>query len=209
MAEYRRRKRAHRRSAAPAVSATIAAVLLVAIAVSRSAPLVAAAVVASGAGVVRRLTRVPAEIDAWRRGGIGERRTAKLLRPLERRGYVVLHDLGVPGSAANLDHLVIGPTGVWLVDSKRWRGHIVVDPTGLLWHGRRPAREVLRTVWWEAHHVDQALADAGCPVMTRPVLAIHDGWLPAPVLIADGVVITPAWGLAQALESAPPTLTPS
>jgi Nuclease-related domain len=49
---------------------------------------------------------------AWRRGAGGERRTARLLEPLERQGWVVLHDLAVPGSRANIDHLVIGPSGV-------------------------------------------------------------------------------------------------
>jgi len=34
---------------------------------------------------------------------------ARLLGPLGRQGWVVLHDLAVPGSRANLDHLVIGP----------------------------------------------------------------------------------------------------
>jgi Nuclease-related domain len=48
---------------------------------------------------------------AWRRGAAGERRTARLLSPLERQGWVVLHDLAVPGSRANIDHLVIGPGG--------------------------------------------------------------------------------------------------
>jgi hypothetical protein len=56
---------------------------------------------------------VPAQPDAvaWRRGAAGERRTARLLGPLERQGWAVLHDLAVPGSPANLDHLAIGPGG--------------------------------------------------------------------------------------------------
>ncbi|MFL6217548.1 MAG: nuclease-related domain-containing protein, partial [Actinomycetes bacterium] len=40
---------------------------------------------------------------AWRRGASGERRTARLLDPLERHGWAVLHDLAVPGSRANVD----------------------------------------------------------------------------------------------------------
>jgi hypothetical protein len=48
---------------------------------------------------------------AWRRGAAGERRTARLPSPLARHGWVVLHDLAIPGSPANLDHLVIGPGG--------------------------------------------------------------------------------------------------
>jgi hypothetical protein len=48
---------------------------------------------------------------AWRRGAEGERRTARLLGPLARQGWVALHDLAIPSSRANLDHLVIGPGG--------------------------------------------------------------------------------------------------
>jgi hypothetical protein len=40
---------------------------------------------------------------AWRRGAAGERRTARLLDPLERQGWAVLHDLAVHGSDANVD----------------------------------------------------------------------------------------------------------
>ena len=40
---------------------------------------------------------------AWRQGASGERRTARLLAPLERHGWAVLHDLAVPNSTANLD----------------------------------------------------------------------------------------------------------
>jgi hypothetical protein len=40
---------------------------------------------------------------AWRRGAAGERRTARLLGPLERHGWAILHDLAVPGSQANID----------------------------------------------------------------------------------------------------------
>jgi hypothetical protein len=32
-----------------------------------------------------------------------ERRTARLLAPLERHGWAVLHDLAIPGSQANID----------------------------------------------------------------------------------------------------------
>jgi Nuclease-related domain len=46
-------------------------------------------------------------------GAVGERRTAGLLALLERQGWAVLHDLAIPGSAANIDHLVIGPGGGW------------------------------------------------------------------------------------------------
>jgi hypothetical protein len=89
------------------------------------------------------------EAVAWRRGAAGERRTARLLGPLEGQGWVVLHDLAVPGSRANVDHLVIGPGGVFVVDSKQYSGRLQLDSSGRLWRGRYPlaphsARGVVR-----------------------------------------------------------------
>ena len=76
--------------------------------------------------------RPSSDAIAWRRGAAGERRTARRLAQLERHGWAVLHDLAVPGSRANLDHLVIGPGGVFVIDSKQYRGRLQLDPSGRL-----------------------------------------------------------------------------
>lgn len=67
----------------------------------------------------------PAWIENWQDGAVGEQWTGKALSPLEARGWVVLHDL--PGERGNLDHVVVGPGGVFLLDSKRWRGSTTVS----------------------------------------------------------------------------------
>lgn len=56
-------------------------------------------------------------------GRSGELATADVLDPLTRawRGPTVLHDLGVPASAANIDHVVVAGRRVVVVDSKVWR----------------------------------------------------------------------------------------
>jgi hypothetical protein len=41
------------------------------------------------------------------------------------------------GSRANIDHLVIGPTGAFVVDAKNYRGRLSFSK-GTLWHGRYP-----------------------------------------------------------------------
>jgi hypothetical protein len=58
--------------------------------------------VAAGLGWLLRF-RVSPDTLAWRRGAAGERHTARQLAPLGRRGWAVLHDLAIPGSAANID----------------------------------------------------------------------------------------------------------
>jgi hypothetical protein len=112
---------------------------------------------------------------AWRRGATGEQRTARLLSPLERQGWVVLHDLAVPGSRANLDHLVIGPGGVFVIDSKHYRGRLHFDPSGRLWHGRYPLTAVLGAVSFEADRAAQVLAD---PHVVVPIVAVHGAQVP-------------------------------
>jgi hypothetical protein len=68
------------------------------------------ALVAMAAGWGLRFRPSPDAV-AWRRGAVGERRTARLLGQLERHEWAILQDLAVPGSPANIDHLAIGPGG--------------------------------------------------------------------------------------------------
>jgi Nuclease-related domain len=72
--------------------------------------LVVGGLAATAAGWGLRFRPSP-DACAWRRGAVGERCAARLLGQLERHGWAVLHDMAVPGSPANLDHLVIGPDG--------------------------------------------------------------------------------------------------
>jgi hypothetical protein len=86
---------------AAVVAAGVAAWLIAArVAPNLAAP--AGVMVAAGLGWLLRF-RTSADTVAWRRGASGERRTARLLAPLERRGWAVLHDLAIPNSQANID----------------------------------------------------------------------------------------------------------
>jgi hypothetical protein len=48
-----------------------------------------------------------------------ERRVGAFLERELDDAAIVLHDLRVPGSRASIDHVVVAPSGVWVVDS-RW-----------------------------------------------------------------------------------------
>jgi hypothetical protein len=76
----------------------------------------------------------PHHIEQWRQGAEGERRTAKALRKLRRRGWHVVHDLA--DGRANRDHVVVGPGGVFLLDTKSPGGRVTVK--GDVWHVDRP-----------------------------------------------------------------------
>src|SRR5215217_3420813 len=126
--------------------------------------------VAAGLGWRLRF-RVAADTLAWRRGAAGERRTARLLAPLERRGWAVLHDLAIPGSQANIDHLVIGPGGVVVIDTKQYRGRLQLDRDTMLWHGRHLLVSTLRRVRWEADQADEVLGIAD--IQVGAIVAVH------------------------------------
>jgi Nuclease-related domain len=61
----------------------------------------------------------------WRTGAEGEQNLAALLakRCLD---VPMLHDRAVPRSRANIDHIAIAPTGVYVIDCKRYKGKIEV-----------------------------------------------------------------------------------
>ena len=60
----------------------------------------------------------PHSTVAWAYGANGERALGNLLDPLRDEGLAVLHDRRIPGSKANIDHVVIAPWGVFVVDAK-------------------------------------------------------------------------------------------
>jgi hypothetical protein len=143
---------------------------------------------------------------AWRRGAVGERRTARLLGQLERRGWAVLHDLALPGSRANIDHLVIGPGGVFVIDSKQYRGRLQLDRSGRLWHGRYPLAPALRAVSFEADQAAQVLTDAD--VVVVPIVAVHGAQVPGGNVVTQGVPVVAARRLPSMLRALPAVLGP-
>jgi hypothetical protein len=143
---------------------------------------------------------------AWRRGAAGERRTARLLDPLERDGWAVLHDLALPGSRANLDHLAIGPGGVFVIDSKHYRGRLQLDPSGRLWHGRYPLAPALRAVSFEADQTALVLTDPD--VVVVPVMAVHGAQVPWGKMVVNGVPVVAARRLPSMLRQLPAVLGP-
>ncbi|HEX8861978.1 MAG TPA: nuclease-related domain-containing protein [Actinomycetes bacterium] len=176
------------------LAGVIAAGVLAGTLTHSAGPRLAGPAAALAAGLVgwRLRFRVSAETAAWRRGARGERRTARALRKLIRQGWTVLHDVAIPGSRANGDHLLIGPPGVFLVDSKAWHGHITQAIDGQAWHNGHHLDQVIATVRWEAEQVAGAL---GASVL--PLLCVHDTDIPWDEIYVDNVpVLTPTRPLA-------------
>lgn len=93
----------------------------------------------SGGSAERRAEELRARgkrsAGAWAAGADGERRVAAALAALPS-DWLVLHDrLLMPGLAeSNLDHLLVGPPGIVLIDAKNWAGHIAEQSGSVYQH---------------------------------------------------------------------------
>ena len=66
----------------------------------------------------------PRYVEKWQAGAEGERKTARALRRLERTGWTVRHD--VQRRYGNYDHIALGPSGVYLLETKKLEGVVEI-----------------------------------------------------------------------------------
>jgi len=66
---------------------------------------------------------------AWDIGAVGEERLGSRLNDLASDTLRLLHDRRIPGTRGNIDHLAVTPTGVYVIDAKRYKGspHLKVE----------------------------------------------------------------------------------
>lgn len=156
---------------------------------------------------------VPVNVDRWRVGAAGERRTERALRPLQRVGWTITHDLDLPG-AGNIDHLAVGPAGVFVLDSKAWGGVVSVDQDGATitprddpdaaWVARGQHRGAART----AARVSRALAAAaGMRTPAARSVVVVWGTFPQQVVASGGVTYVAGEHLHDWLLGQPSCLT--
>jgi len=89
-----------------------------------------------------------------------EKRLALTLAALEPRGYRVLSDRRWPGSArAQVDFIVVGPSGVWIVDAKSWRD--VRIERGRVFRGQADVTDDFGPIAQLAATTESALAELG------------------------------------------------
>lgn len=133
-------------------------------------------------GWINRLADERPSTRAWAVGAGGEEKLEAAL--LTVPGIEVLHDRRIPRSAANIDHIVVAPSGVFVVDTKRYAGRIQLRrrgsffrPEDRLYVGRFDRTRDVEGVKAQAAIVELALLDSPIepkPTIT-PVLCFIDG----------------------------------
>ena len=82
----------------------------------------------------------------FRKGATGEALVGFLLEGLPD-DYMVIHGLKLNPRSGDIDHIVVGPSGVYAIDTKNWRGVITADGKGeLLLNGKPPDKPAIRNL---------------------------------------------------------------
>jgi hypothetical protein len=162
--------------------------------------------VGSARTLLSRLLGVRTDDRTSQEGAAGERGAGWWLGRLPE-GWFVFHDLPVGHRGANIDHLVIGPGGVFTVNTKYLFGEIVVYQRSITHEGSRT--DYLSKASAEARRAASLLSAAiDRTVQVRGVLAIlADEWT-----IVDeprDVLVRGPRGAKNLMLNQPPALRPS
>lgn len=162
-------------------------------------------------GLILALSDDPRSVRSWETGSVGERQLGERLNAFRERGFGVLHDRRIPGSKANIDHLVIAPAGVFVIDAKRYTGRVerrdrgwIMERDWRLYVRGRDKTTLAGAMQKQVDAVRGALDGETCP--TIPVLCFIDaewGFFAQPFKIGAVHVVWPK-ALYELLGSAGP-----
>jgi len=150
--------------------------------------LTAAAIVAILDTVHR--SRTTAVIPAAVRVTSAQRRTRRRLLLARRSGYLTLNGRAIPGSDCIIDHLIVGPAGVFAVDSERWDRRLPLRATqgGHLYHGPYSQTSRLKHAQMEAAMAGRLISETlGRKQRIRPAMVIYGPTVPWTVARIGGV----------------------
>jgi hypothetical protein len=129
--------------------------------------------------IYRSRTEFNGPEGAWL--SVAQRRTVSQLARMERKGYRATHFVSLPHSDDQIDHLVIGPAGVFAIDSEAWDRRMPVRTSSHreLWHGPNSMKDRLEHARGEATQAAELLsATLGSPVSVRPTMAVYGPKIP-------------------------------
>ena len=156
--------------------------------------------------IILALRDAPQHERSWARGAGGEELVERALRK-RCPDVPVLHDRRIPGSKANIDHIAVAASGVWVIDTKRYNGKLeVAKPlfgTPTLKVGGRDKTKLVDGLAKQVELVTDAVAAGGVEVPVHGCFCFVDTELPMfGVATIDGLRIFGRRGLAKQLNAA-------
>jgi hypothetical protein len=79
-------------------------------------------------GLLLALQDAPQHESAFHQGALAERAVADSLAiRTDSERVITLHNRRMPSGRGDIDHLAIAPTGVWVIDTKDWKGKVEIS----------------------------------------------------------------------------------
>jgi hypothetical protein len=131
------------------------------------------------------------------------KKTNKQLKKMRREGYYTLNARPIPDSREFIDHLVVGPTGVYAIDSEKWDPRLPIRTWNgkKLYHGPQSQKDRLEHAVWEAKQASEILSGAlGSEIAVKPALAIYGPKIPWDITTIRNVDVFTGTSLVKYLK---------
>ena len=140
------------------------------------------------------------EAQKWAKGAKGERKIGKILDEIAlENNFKVLHDRTIPKSKANVDHILVTPKGVFIIDAKNYKGKVEIRNDGgwfspekdkLIVDGRNRSK-LIEGVKWQISRLEEELAKNNLAPNLIGVLGFVEAQWPffGKPLMVDGVFL--------------------
>ncbi len=115
--------------------------------------------------------------------------------------YAVFNGLRLGGGKQNFDHIIVGPAGVFVVETKNWKGSVEFHDGKLYAGGKEPSRPPLKQVKAATAELVAYIDDAGCgDLPVHSVLCFLGTELPEEIMNVNGVVVCSGARLVDVLQ---------
>ena len=115
--------------------------------------------------------------------------------------YAVFNGLRLGGGKQNFDHIVVGPAGVFVVETKNWKGSVEFRDGKLYAEGKEPSRPPLKQVKAAPAELVNFLDDSGSGTLpVHSVLCFLGTRLPEEIMNVNGVVVCTGQRLIDVLQ---------
>ncbi len=140
-------------------------------------------------------------LRSFLKGAEGEEKVARVLSFLPA-SHTVFNDLELEEQGADFDHVVVAPSGIYVIETKNWRGDITFENGMVLYNGQIPNRAPLAQVKEAAVHLAEHLVVARCQIVPiYPILCFVDNSLQCGLSNIDGVEICTDTNLYERFET--------
>jgi len=139
-------------------------------------------------------------VESYFKGARGEERVAAILDTLPGTWHV-FHDFVAGGY--HVDHVLVGPTGIYAVETKNWRGRVTVEKGEMIVDGRLADRSPLLQTQRQADAVKVALKNAGQECEVSPVLCLASDTFAERLQSVGGTTVLNASSLVAWVQDGP------